>query len=152
MACSLPDRGCPSQGPRLKPFHCRPLIHRDLLDIEAIHIHLFLSGICNGRFQEFDNDLGRCLFCEAQEIQGLFRLFAPYQISHQSSLSGRYPNKPQSCPHFHFSATLDYAAFPLIFVFRSPAWPWKVRVGENSPSLCPTISSVTKTGMNFFPL
>src|SRR4030042_2066250 len=44
------------------------------------------------------------------------------------------------------------AAFPLILVFRSPEWPWKVRVGENSPNLCPTISSVTKTGINFFPL
>src|SRR4030066_2554828 len=43
-------------------------------------------------------------------------------------------------------------AFPLILVFRSPEWPWKVRVGENSPNLCPTISSVTKTGINFFPL
>src|ERR1700687_922588 len=31
-------------------------------------------------------------------------------------------------------------------------WPLKVRVGANSPSLCPTICSVTYTGMNFFPL
>jgi hypothetical protein len=30
--------------------------------------------------------------------------------------------------------------------------PLNVRVGENSPSLCPTIFSVTYTGMNFFPL
>src|SRR4030043_494246 len=44
------------------------------------------------------------------------------------------------------------AAFPLILVFRSPECPWKVRVGENSPNLCPTISSVMKTGINFFPL
>src|SRR5262249_51634876 len=35
---------------------------------------------------------------------------------------------------------------------RSPAWPWKVRVGENSPSLCPTIFSVQYTGMNLWPL
>src|ERR1700740_927243 len=32
------------------------------------------------------------------------------------------------------------------------AWPLNVRVGENSPSLCPIICSVTYTGMNFFPL
>src|SRR5690242_13283198 len=32
------------------------------------------------------------------------------------------------------------------------AWPLKVRVGENSPSLCPIICSVTYTGMNFLPL
>src|SRR2546422_5835837 len=32
------------------------------------------------------------------------------------------------------------------------AWPLKVRVGENSPSLCPIICSVIYTGMNFLPL
>src|SRR5258708_30518473 len=32
------------------------------------------------------------------------------------------------------------------------AWPLKVGVGENSPSLCPIICSVTYTGMNFLPL
>src|SRR4029079_11624462 len=34
----------------------------------------------------------------------------------------------------------------LTSVLRSPEWPRKVRVGANSPSLCPTIASVTKTG------
>src|SRR3990172_377343 len=40
----------------------------------------------------------------------------------------------------------------LTLALRSPEWPWNVRVGENSPSLCPTMFSVTKTGMNFLPL
>src|SRR6185503_10128748 len=31
-------------------------------------------------------------------------------------------------------------------VERSPAWPRNVRVGANSPSLCPTICSLTNTG------
>src|SRR5262249_42565611 len=31
-------------------------------------------------------------------------------------------------------------------VLRSPEWPRKVRVGANSPSLCPTICSVMNTG------
>ena len=35
---------------------------------------------------------------------------------------------------------------------RSEVWPWNVRVGENSPNLWPTISSVTITGMCFWPL
>src|SRR6201982_3133944 len=42
------------------------------------------------------------------------------------------------------AAALSSAAFT--------AWPLKVRVGENSPSLCPIICSVTYTGMNFLPL
>src|SRR5438105_5625139 len=36
--------------------------------------------------------------------------------------------------------------------FLSPVWPWKVRVGANSPSLWPTMFSVTNTGMNLRPL
>lgn len=43
-------------------------------------------------------------------------------------------------------------AYPFLDDFLSPAWPKKVRVGENSPSLCPTISSVQYTGTNFLPL
>src|SRR5229473_3282733 len=42
------------------------------------------------------------------------------------------------------AAALSSAAFT--------AWPLKVRVGANSPSLCPIICSVTYTGINFFPL
>ena len=36
--------------------------------------------------------------------------------------------------------------------FFSAGWPLKVRVGENSPSLWPTMFSVTNTGMNLRPL
>ncbi len=40
-----------------------------------------------------------------------------------------------------------------LFAFLSPAvWPWKVRVGANSPNLCPTMSSLTSTGMCLLPL
>src|SRR6266404_1117761 len=42
------------------------------------------------------------------------------------------------------AAALSRAAFT--------AWPLKVRVGANSPSLCPIICSVTYTGINFLPL
>src|SRR5262249_7307733 len=34
----------------------------------------------------------------------------------------------------------------LTSVLRSPEWPRKLRVGANSPSLCPTICSLMKTG------
>ena len=41
---------------------------------------------------------------------------------------------------------------PPTLPFLSPEWPWNVRVGANSPSLCPTMFSVTKTGTNLRPL
>ena len=34
----------------------------------------------------------------------------------------------------------------------APVWPRNSRVGANSPSLCPTMFSVTYTGMNLLPL
>src|SRR5262249_2421292 len=40
---------------------------------------------------------------------------------------------------------LDYRHQRFTFALRSPAWPRKVRVGANSPSLCPTICSAMKT-------
>ena len=40
----------------------------------------------------------------------------------------------------------------LLRVAAFTEWPLNVRVGENSPSLCPTMFSVTYTGMNFLPL
>ena len=42
-----------------------------------------------------------------------------------------------------------YAPGPAAFM---PLWPRNVRVGENSPSLCPTMSSCTNTFRNLFPL
>ena len=36
--------------------------------------------------------------------------------------------------------------------FLSPLCEWNVRMGENSPNLWPIMSSVTFTGMNFWPL
>ena len=47
---------------------------------------------------------------------------------------------------------LAHYAFTALFALRSAAWPWKVRVGANSPNLWPTMSSVTSTGMCFWPL
>jgi len=43
--------------------------------------------------------------------------------------------------YFAFAVSADFAE-----------WPLKVRVAENSPSLCPTMFSVQYTGMNLRPL
>src|SRR5262249_24443603 len=46
----------------------------------------------------------------------------------------------------------SFVADVVLFALRSAAWPWKVRVGANSPNLCPIMSSVTSTGMCLCPL
>src|SRR3954467_2241229 len=50
-----------------------------------------------------------------------------------------------------FHSVLPYAGAPGVVGLR-PLWPRKVRVGENSPSLCPTMSSCTNTFRNLLPL
>ena len=47
--------------------------------------------------------------------------------------------------------TVSSAVAGLAFL-SAGVWPKKVLVGENSPSLWPTISSDIVTGINFFPL
>src|SRR5208283_2407246 len=44
------------------------------------------------------------------------------------------------------------AGLAAVSVAALTEWPLKLRVRLNSPSLCPTMFSVTYTGMNFLPL
>src|ERR1700676_439947 len=46
----------------------------------------------------------------------------------------------------------SHSGFAVFSVAAFTEWPLNVRVGENSPSLWPTMFSVTYTGMNFLPL
>src|SRR5438128_10761214 len=59
---------------------------------------------------------------------------------------------PGAAPGAARGAPAPGAAAPSTLPLRSPDWPWKVRVGANSPSLWPTAFSVMNTGMNFRPL
>src|SRR3989338_11245687 len=52
--------------------------------------------------------------------------------------------------HFCLYCNNTYSA--AFFSSRLIVCPLKILVGANSPSLCPTIFSVTKTGINFRPL
>jgi hypothetical protein len=61
-----------------------------------------------------------------------------------------------ACFHYHVPFR-DLPAYLLSYFspvvrFVIPLWARNVRVGENSPSLCPTIFSVTYTGTNLLPL
>jgi len=47
---------------------------------------------------------------------------------------------------------LPGAGLAAVSVAALMEWPLKMRVALNSPSLWPTMFSVTYTGMNFFPL
>src|SRR5581483_11986730 len=81
---------------------------------------------------------------DAGELQQHERfLYAPASdcISHAAQLPRADAGELQMCDGFHhFTAAL------------SPPCPRNARVGANSPSLCPTMFSVTKTGTCALPL
>src|SRR5204863_581973 len=54
-------------------------------------------------------------------------------------------------PEYRGEGTRIYAGAPGVAALR-PLWPRNMRVGENSPSLCPTMSSCTNTFRNLLPL
>ena len=74
------------------------------------------------------------------------------QVHHQARLLRRYPNVSGFRSCFHFVSVLPFRRLADFSVAAFAAWPLNVRVGENSPSLWPTMFSVTYTGMNFLPL
>src|SRR5205814_5021456 len=80
-------------------------------------------------------------------------------VGHHAHLAGRLAELSENCAcHVvspwvpYFAAGAEAAGAPPAAALRSPECPWKVRVGANSPSLCPTMFSVTNTGRNLRPL
>src|SRR5713226_1667622 len=55
-------------------------------------------------------------------------------------------------PGIYFAGGVDAAAAAAATFALTPLCPRKIRVGANSPSLCPTMSSVTNSLMNCRPL
>src|SRR5271154_3763317 len=63
-----------------------------------------------------------------------------------------YPFPPEAPPPGAPAPPAGAAAAAALSSATLTPWPLKLRVGENSPSLCPTICSVMYTGINFLPL
>src|SRR5437867_9805309 len=84
-----------------------------------------------------------------RELKGGERLadrLVPDMIEDQPGLGGGHPDIPGGGAGLHAFPVGDTAAF------SADPCALKVRVMANSPSRCPTMFSVTYTGMNFFPL
>ena len=99
-----------------------------------------------------------------QDIHCAVHLNASHDVSHKTHLARRRRLIVQfsySClllylfqplGHKSFTSSHNYNFILNYNYLRLPEWPLKVLVGANSPSLCPTMFSVTYTGINLFPL
>ncbi len=155
MTCSFLNSCRPTHCARTKAFHRRLLVDIRFFDIERIHIRYIMSilSICDPYSHEFSISFatpGESLrISNASEhivpesYQSLIVLYAE-TLSHIALLT----SQPYSSPRFENHRQTFYR-FVVFSVFPCPRY---VRVGENSPSLCPTIFSVTYTGINRFPL
>ena len=97
--------------------------------------------------------LGHRLGREVQDVQRILDLAAADQLGDQVELLRRTADRVADRQRFLVAdlaggCCLAHQRLP----FLSAAWPGKVRVGANSPSFMPTMSSLTDTGTNLRPL
>src|SRR5205814_7543757 len=156
----------------------RPLIDLQGRDPERVHVELLVLGglLCIGHraAKQLRHRLGGALLDIGELRQRLVDVLAADQIGHHAHLARGDAEIAKPGGGFHRHPPLAGAAgaagagAPGVagaagapgapgravpgLTFLSPVWPWKVRVGANSPSLWPTMFSVTNTGMNLRPL
>src|SRR5205814_6176791 len=137
-------------------FHDQSLADRGFCHDQAVDVEIVVVlGVGDGRVQRLADVLGDALLGEGELVDGRGRLLAADGGGHEVELAradadgaqhglGLVVRLAAGSGRLAHEDSLD--------TFLSPEWDVKVRVGANSPSLCPTISSVTFTGMNFLPL
>src|SRR3989344_4244782 len=101
------------------------------------------------------------------KFQRRLRVFGGFSADgfrHEPYFSWCYPQISKMCFVVHIFYFLACVAAAADFVFSAsaacisssfcilPPCLLNLRVGENSPNLCPTISSLTRTGIKSFPL
>src|SRR5829696_7234323 len=153
VARALDDRCGSTLSCRREPLQWLPAIDDRLLDEQGVNVQArvllerLLLGVRNGRFQRLCNLLGRELLVELQDRVRLVHVLAANEIDDEPHLSGRLAHQPLNRMTAH-----GYSGFAFLSATILPLWPRKSRVGANSPSLWPTMFSVTYTGTNLFPL
>ena len=129
-----------------------PLTMR-LRDAERVHVEAlvvrsaFCSALATADLQRLRDLLGRQLLVELEDGVGLVHILAADEIDDEPHLPGRLAHQPLNRMSAH-----GYSGFAFLSATSLPLCPRNSRVGANSPSLWPTMFSVTYTGTNLFPL
>src|SRR5690242_9192794 len=132
---------------------------RRLLDVELVDVELVVVlGVGDRRLQHLLDVLGDAARREAELGQRPVGALAADHLRHEIELARADAQRPGIGGRLAVGqAALEgglahgVGAFTRT-AFLSAEWPWKVRVGANSPSLWPIMCSVTSTGMNLWPL
>src|SRR4051794_870395 len=131
----------------------REALHRDRLadarlgDDERVDVEVVVVlRIGDRRGENLADILGHSLGRELEDVERFLDLAAADEAGDQVQLARRTADRRADGERFllaHLArcSLLAHQRLP----FLSEAWPWKVRVGANSPSFIPTMSSLTDT-------
>ena len=142
VAGALADAGGAAAGPGAPALERRALVgvagrHEELVGGQAVVV----LGVGDGRVEALEDHPGDVALGELEDLEGPGDGLATDEVEDLAGLVGRRAD------------VLDLGADARALVglgaghqrrpfFSWPAWCRKVRVGANSPSLCPTIDSV----------
>src|SRR3954470_12712170 len=143
----LADAVAAPLGARREALQRRALLDVDRLDLELVDVGaVVVLGVGDRRLERLLDDPGGALLREVEDVDRLVDLLAADEVGDQPALVGGEANAANDRFGFHRGHPYFFEAF------LSAGWPLKVRVSANSPSLWPTIWSVTYTGMCCLPL
>src|SRR6476659_2639425 len=142
-----PLRRCGEPLERLTAVHDR-LLDEERIGVESLVVlERFLLRVGHRRLERLGDLLGRELLVELEDRVRLVHVLAANEIDHEPHLPGRLAHQPLNRMAAH-----GYSGFAFLSATILPLCPRNSRVGANSPSLWPTMFSVTYTGTNLFPL
>src|SRR3954466_9103159 len=154
VAGGLDDPVASALGARVEALEDRTLLDEDRLDLELVDVRaVVVLGVGDRALEDLLDDLRALLRREGEDVERARDRLSAHEVRDQAALLGREANAVQLGLNLHcrslpyFFGGPDGAA-----TFLSAEWPLKVRVSANSPSLCPTMFSVTYTGMCCLPL
>src|SRR5215471_11391006 len=153
MTCSLAQRAGTAACPCPKSLKSWAFADHRLFDKQGVHLKLgVVFGIRDRAFEGLLYQYSRFFWTECQKIERIRSGTALNFARNFARLESRNTRKPICRCHLHcfFTSKCDAPYFATLAVC-APCF-LKDRVGENSPSLCPTIFSVTNTELNILPL
>src|SRR5260221_8230897 len=157
VAPRLDDRGAATARAGMEPLHHEAAPDRRLGDEQAVDVELVIVlGIGDRRLQHLAHVLGDAALVEGQLRQRRLGAEPADRLRHQVQLAGAAADHlgdraglvVRAASRCRFLAHRRYA----LFAFLSAEWPWKVRVGENSPNLWPIMFSLTITCRYLWPV
>src|SRR5262249_7681991 len=147
VAGALAQRRGATVRPRQEALQCAAAGDRNALHVQAIHVDAGrLLGVGDDRLEGLGDQARRVLRCKVQEHERFADTLSADHVDHEACLAGGDAKMSTNGVRFHheaFAGAGGGGAAGFASALRSPECPWNVRVGENSPSLCPTMFSET---------